>query len=197
MISWVKDKHGKFLSCNETLAEIAGLDSPAQIKGKKDADFLWKDNAPYIERIDFLVLSDKLHYVNASECLKTTKGRVDLLITKMQLLNNNKVIGTTGFALDITGYKLIKCSKHDSADAQISLGDNFNYDSLTKREVEILKYILLGHTAKMIGRNIGISSRTVEEHFNRIKRKLQCKTKGEVMFTCVKEGLTYLLYDDM
>lgn len=51
---------------------------------------------------------------------------------------------------------------------------------LTKRELEVLKYILLGKTAKQIAKEINLSHRTIEEYTGKIKRKLQCHHKSEI-----------------
>ncbi len=58
---------------------------------------------------------------------------------------------------------------------------------LTKREAECAAYMLDGATAKQIGKQLGISFRTVESHLNQMKEKLKCATKEQLadfLFSC-------------
>lgn len=52
---------------------------------------------------------------------------------------------------------------------------------LTSRETECLSYLTQGMTAKMIAKQLKISSRTVEYYFINIKQKFNCKTRIEVV----------------
>ena len=49
-------------------------------------------------------------------------------------------------------------------------------DRLTQREQEILAGVVAGHSNKTIGRELGISHRTVEIHRAKIRRKLGANT---------------------
>jgi LuxR family quorum-sensing transcriptional regulator LasR len=60
--------------------------------------------------------------------------------------------------------------------------------NLTKREKDILKYCILGYTAKRIGRILFISYRTVEKYINTLKIKFFCDTKGELIEKAIKSG---------
>lgn len=71
----------------------------------------------------------------------------------------------------------------------LSLGQNFGNKHLTKREAQVLKYIILGYTAKRIGQELDISFRTVESYIEIIKMKLDCASKGQIAETIIKSGL--------
>ncbi|MCD6040009.1 MAG: helix-turn-helix transcriptional regulator [Gammaproteobacteria bacterium] len=60
---------------------------------------------------------------------------------------------------------------------------------LTKREAEILLYILQGHPAKKIGQLLGISFRTVESYISMLKLKFRCDRKNELISMCIKLGM--------
>ncbi len=49
--------------------------------------------------------------------------------------------------------------------------------SLTSRELEVLKYLAHGYPATYIGKELHLSTRTVEHHIEAIKDKLNCKSK--------------------
>lgn len=53
--------------------------------------------------------------------------------------------------------------------------------SLTLKEIEVVKYLLKGLSAPKIADNLFISSRTVEHHLERIKDKLDCTSKAELI----------------
>ena len=52
---------------------------------------------------------------------------------------------------------------------------------LSNREMEIVKQLMLGKTAKEIGRFLRISYRTVEKHLENIKLKLNCNNKTKIV----------------
>ena len=46
--------------------------------------------------------------------------------------------------------------------------------TLSRREIECIQLLFEGHSAKHISRILRISHRTVEGHFNKIRKKLGC-----------------------
>ncbi len=64
----------------------------------------------------------------------------------------------------------------------------FGIEYFTKREVEILKYIVQGYPAKKVGLLLGISYRTVESYVATLKMKLHCHRKSDLIITCMKLG---------
>jgi DNA-binding NarL/FixJ family response regulator len=75
------------------------------------------------------------------------------------------------------------------------LGKYFGDQFLTRREVQILKEVLLGMENKQIARKFVLSLRTVESHVKNIKQKLQCYTRGDLIVTALKTGLTFAILD--
>lgn len=73
------------------------------------------------------------------------------------------------------------------------LGDSFNNASLTYRESDVLKYLILGYTAKKTAIQLGISYRTVETYVETLKLKLQCSSKRELIEKTIRSGLIKLL----
>lgn len=54
-------------------------------------------------------------------------------------------------------------------------------ERLSATESEILKYVLMGYSSSQIGQETYRSRRTVEHHVERIKDKLRCTTKSELI----------------
>lgn len=53
--------------------------------------------------------------------------------------------------------------------------------SLSPREVECIVHVLRGKTSKQIARVLKLSHRTVEFYIGRVKHKLYCNTKSELI----------------
>ena len=62
-------------------------------------------------------------------------------------------------------------------------------DDLTKREVEVLRLIALGHTNSEIGEKLYLSVRTVESHRAHIQQKLRRTTRSELVRYALENGL--------
>lgn len=63
------------------------------------------------------------------------------------------------------------------------------YSHLTPREKEIIVLLARGHSAKQIGRVLGISHRTAEIHRARIMDKLEVQSLAELVTLAVRLGL--------
>jgi len=64
----------------------------------------------------------------------------------------------------------------------------FQDAKLTDRQIEVLKYILAGMTAKQTAIELNISYRTVEDHIERVKASLDCESKSEVIFKAIENN---------
>lgn len=52
-----KDKDSRYLGCNKAFAKDAGLNGPAEIIGKTDADLPWASNAAVLRQHDQEVMA--------------------------------------------------------------------------------------------------------------------------------------------
>ena len=191
---FAKDKNLKYLFCNENLAEAAGLDSPSQIIGKTDYDKKKKKHADFYRRGDVKAISGETK-VNIPEIQSRPKGIANILVTKTQLMDNNEnCVGVIGSYVDITGYLLTKKEgKFDLDKQRFYLGEPFCNEYLTRRELEVFRYILYGYTLKKIASLLKISLLTARWYVHNLKIKLQCHSKAEIMSVAIKHGLTYVL----
>jgi two-component system response regulator NreC len=62
-------------------------------------------------------------------------------------------------------------------------------DSLSEREVELLRLVALGHTNREIGERLGLSVRTVETHRSHIQQKLGLTGRPELTRYALEHGL--------
>jgi DNA-binding NarL/FixJ family response regulator len=61
-------------------------------------------------------------------------------------------------------------------------------EGLTERELDVLRLAAKGHTNRAIGRELGISDRTVQGHLANIFGKLGVSTRTEAVLLAVKQG---------
>jgi DNA-binding CsgD family transcriptional regulator len=188
--TWTKDENLRFFNCNENFARILNLDSPRQIKGKKDIDMPWETHAGYFNYIDSLVVCSQYSYVNVIENLYAFGQSRDIIVTKYQ--NPENPLYCDGIAIDINVHHSCQESQYIGSNRRyFSLGKKFNNAYLTKREIDVIKHILLGYSAKKTALRLSLSYRTIESYIEAIKTKLKCSSKGEIIELLVSTGLIY------
>ena len=107
---------------------------------------------------------------------------------------NQKCIGLSGSFIDITGLNLVKkVGYYDSKERRYYLGKELGNVWLTYREIEVLKCLLQGYTARRIGDIFKISPKTVESYIENLRFKLDVSSKNEVIAYAIRLGLTQLL----
>lgn len=62
-------------------------------------------------------------------------------------------------------------------------------DQLSSREREVLRFIARGYTYREVGRELGISVKTVETHVSAVLRKLQLSTRHQLTFWATERRL--------
>jgi two-component system response regulator NreC len=62
-------------------------------------------------------------------------------------------------------------------------------DSLSERELEVLRLIALGHTNGEVAERLFLSVRTVETHRAHIQQKLAASTRAELVAYALERGL--------
>lgn len=195
---WYKNLKSIYQCCNENHAAAAGLDSAQQMLGKNDFDMCWQNRAGQYQQTDNRVMSEKIVYVNEIEKVTTVHTELTMLVTKYPVINNSgEFIGVCGVNIDITGQALIKKSgRYDPTKKVFYLTTTSKTDYLTQRELDVLKFLLYGRTAKEIGLQLRISYRTVETHINLIKEKLGCRSKSEIISKALNLKLACLFFNE-
>jgi DNA-binding NarL/FixJ family response regulator len=62
-------------------------------------------------------------------------------------------------------------------------------ESLTPRELDVLRGVARGLGNKQIGRELGLSPRTVQTHLTRVFAKLGVASRTEAVLVALREGL--------
>jgi DNA-binding CsgD family transcriptional regulator len=196
--SWEKDRHFRYTRCNENYAEAAGLDSPAAIVGKTDEEMPWRHLADFFRAGDQMVLELQgleRHLVQEKE--PSAYGELDILVCeKPLLLRDGKVVGVTGHFLNITGRRIIQVvGSYSPATKRFDLGPQFSNQYLTRMEARVLERLLLHWPASRIAEDFCNSVRTIEHHIDVLKRKLQCRTIGDLVQLVVSAGIHLTVFE--
>ncbi len=85
--------------------------------------------------------------------------------------------GDAVFSPRLAGFVLDAFASEGAAPAT---GFDPELDQLSPREREVLRLIARGYTYKEVGRDLGISAKTVETHVSSVLRKLQLSTRHEL-----------------
>ncbi len=101
-----KDKEGRYLGCNQFVADMSGFPSPKEIIGTTDYDFPWKSQAKNLQNADQEVMESK-KIKTYEEIVKLANGKMaTYLSTKAPYYDeHNQVVGIIGTSMDITELK--------------------------------------------------------------------------------------------
>lgn len=196
IFNWAKDTQCRFLSCNENTAKAADEDSPQGMCGKHDTQLIWHDRTESYAITDQLALQGKLikHY----DFLQTINGQRKIIVTKSPLLDSNgKTVGTIGSSIDLTDKLILTKFGYFDDDGNLYFGEKQSNEVFTKYEVRVLRELLTGKSARQISEHLFRSVRTIEGHILAIRRKLQCKTKGDIIYRALELGLIYLCFENI
>jgi len=106
---WWKNKNGRYLGCNDSIAKLLGLKSASELIGKTDYELPWADKADELVHNDNEVMRKGVPQVK-EEKVTAKDGRIfTFLVTKIPLKDSKgRVIGTIGNSIDITELKEAK-----------------------------------------------------------------------------------------
>lgn len=117
---WLKDKDSRFLACNEVFARVAGATSAQEMIGKTDEDYFPEHCKGYIED-DLEVLTTGVHKT-VVQPIRHSHGEVNWAETyKSPVKINGEVIGTVGFARDVSDLKKLEADFMRSKSEYIAL----------------------------------------------------------------------------
>jgi len=199
-----KNCDGVYLGCNDVMAELTSVASRQVVKDIDDNELLGKDTAQqFIENDSVVLISGKTQVID--EYFRNEKG---ILIkgqsTKSPLFDpQGNIVGLYGISflsevIDGEPPEPLKLSssirgRYHQVRAQ-SLSESQEYqhkrpklhEKLSAREIECLRWIAKGLTAKAIAEELNLSKRTVESYIEGAKSKLGCLNKTELIVAAIK-----------
>ena len=81
------------------------------------------------------------------------------------------------------------CRPISTQEASPPAPDAGMYETLTRREVEVIRELLAGHANKEIGRKLGLREQTVKNIVSRLLRKLQLHDRVQIALHAVETRL--------
>lgn len=167
---------------------------------------------------DIVLMDISMPYINGLEATKILKEKLpNLKIIALSIHDDKNYIfemvrlGASGYVLKdsdpdemiraietvYNGYSYF-CSKISEKIMEIYSGEisknkkSFIKGKLTPREIEVLLYIVKGHSNKQIASALCVSVRTVETHRDRIMSKLNIHSVAGLTRYAISEGLVEL-----
>jgi len=204
-ILFKKDPDSFYLYSNNHSLNINIFDNLGEIIGKSDFELPWyKDADKYIEQ-DQLCLKGVSQF--ALDYLPRKDGSTMMhLCHKSPIYNDKrKIIGIAGIGVELTfqnyknivsvlafaGLKIedfrIPISKKSSAFVYGNIG-------FSKREAQIISFLLRGYSAESTAHELHLSRRTIEFHLTRLKNKLECRNKHELVNKAFKLSFIDLMF---
>jgi DNA-binding CsgD family transcriptional regulator len=200
-----KDNNSVFLYANKQYSEIIGIGEKHHVSiiGRTDFDMPCDtvNCAELFRKQDKTVmLSEKRMRILDIHPFAGKEWRA-YVFTKTPLYNDlRNVVGTIFHGIDITNTSMLEIGSllsrmtedvhNDLLGSQNSylISHHFNAIKLTDREAECLFYLLRGKTAKQIARYLGISHRTIEEYFEKLRIKFDASNKYELIDKAIQVG---------
>ena len=201
---FVKDEQCRIIFTNDFSAKIYGFDDAESMLGVDPHDY----RCPVVEAADEFIKQDK--QVLHSQSLLTILNIQVYADNRQRILLTQKVpfcVEPLGFVGSMSHCTELQSDTMQKIAGLLAQSDQHYYDQQTEvnrsynvvddievcelspRQLECLFYLIRGNTAKETGRHLGITSRTVEAHLNRIKQKWQVSRKSDVIDCAINKGL--------
>lgn len=134
---YIKDINGKYLGCNKYMLKMAGVSSQQDVIGKSDKEFVWKDIADKLEKIDKSVMEDEIIYEGEETPQVFGKENSTYLTTKTPLYDSQQnVIGLIGISVNVTERKKQK-EELKQAKEQAEKANKLKTDFISNMEHDI------------------------------------------------------------
>ncbi len=177
----------QYITCNKAFANFANLTSPKDIVGMNDTQFHWD------KYIEIYLESDKIARENKNSriiepIISADKKEVTVLTKKtaIELQDYSQVVACHISIIENSNFHTLKSLMKKNTDIKINSVVVDNYSAflgkkITEKESEIYFYMLRGFSSKQIAQQIKRSPKTVESHIEKLKEKLNCKTRSDLI----------------
>lgn len=198
---YAKDIHSKYLGVSQDVADLVGWNSQQTYDGKTDYDL----NCDAVNFADEFIKMDKIAIDSGTKIVvlsiqKYTQGWKVILVERIPLKNNSgEIIGLYNPTIDVTHNGLFrsyiylhqldnKIANNNFSPATYMIDGSYCPLPLTEKQQKCLFLLIRGKSQKEIAKILRISPRTVENHLDAIKNKLNCSYKSEVIEKAIDSG---------
>lgn len=204
-IFFCKDKDSTFREINNTSLQSIGFECSEEIIGYKDSDLKpFQKNADRYRKQDCYTMEGNCQ-LNVESLSDLAGNRNLYFIQKTPWLNEyNKIIGVMGFGFSMTRNNF-KSILMDFAALKLGFKDFFQNNDLTKtfsygsfrfsrREAQIVSYLLKDYKPKTIAQKLSISTRTVEHYIETIRFKANIEQEKDFINRAFDTGFIELMF---
>ncbi|PHQ78487.1 MAG: hypothetical protein COB66_08825 [Coxiella sp. (in: Bacteria)] len=206
-----KDLDLKYCAANLLIAKSFGFKSVDDMLGLNSYDIQCEvvNSAEDFIRHDRKILADMIP-IKTLDIHRFSDGQIKIFLGERRLTNdkNGVVNGVLYQASEIDqgslmqlGVSLGKINERYFTTADKKKGYRFTIENtfytLTKRELQLLFFIVRGKTAKEISKIMKISCRTVEGYIENIKNKMKCTTKNSLIEKSICNGFLNIIPDGL
>jgi DNA-binding CsgD family transcriptional regulator len=186
----------KFELVNETTVSINGFNSIQETIGKKMSLVTSKEFAEGLHSNNHLVLSQQSTHFFDEEILHNDGHHIYGFSIKSPWYIESTLMGVFGISIPINNPSIecierslscviqtnfTKLVQKDNGLNQFIKKNRIGDVYFTSQQINVMRYLIRGNTAKVIAKKLNISPRTVEMHINNIKIKLGVKSKSELI----------------
>lgn len=189
------DNNSKIKWINNQNATTLGFDSTEAALGKTIKSAYKEKSAAFSLQHDLDVLQTRKHIIKEEACERVDDRDFYAITAKMPWYDqHDNIIGLIGYSIAVgldpihsMQYALQTFAKLNGfvqTPADISV---INHDDIyfTRRETDLIMYIVKGKTAKEIGALMSLSRRTVEFYIENIKNKIGVNKKSQLIEYCI------------
>ena len=205
-ICFIKDLNLEYSWVNQAGVNASRFQKQEELIGKSDYEMPWQKLASKFVEQDLLSLQGKTQFT-IEENPSDLEGVTSLALLKKSPFfskhNNIQGILCVGFEISRNNYNNI---------FSLFMGSNLNFKDfmklpdlkkqdfiygdlkLSKRQAQVISYLLKGHPKKSISKHLNLSCRTIEFYINIIKEKLDCKNNVDIVNKALELGFIDLLF---
>lgn len=199
----IKNKQSLFIDANDAFLSFFGMADIEQLYGKTDYDLPCAPFAgQYIENDKEAMLDGELQIF---EPTVQYNGRKKLLLShKYSFIHPDskqscilaicKIIENKAFEKSIDYLNQYQMRQIKISNSLFNMRVNkYAKVALSERELDVLYYLLHGLSQKQVANKLNLSTRTVEDHVDHIKSKINCSSKHQLFEFAIKHNLINII----
>ncbi len=197
----VKDADSKIVRASRSFYKAAGCRREKELIDKCDYDFFPEELSRHYTLCDQRAV--ETGFWSGTELFQG-KGfpEIVILTTKQPIYDTaGKVLGLICMlnptSISVSAFKRRAILEDKRVNQQTVFAKQLlDFSQLTRRELQVLLYIVKGLTAKKVAEILCLSPRTVEYYTESIKNKLNCCNKSELIAKAIENKIfDYILYN--